>query len=161
MAMYRGKSTYEFKVNLMNEFKVLRGEMFKLYARDVRIYYAVIYEAGEYGNISENKLKSGICKLMERAEWIKKLPSEIEVDEDHVMMQNTMEYKSKWLQEQIDKIEVGISSKSKRRRLEMFKLIVRVTIGDLNKMKSLDATEFVCEYEKKLIAHKGKKYKKL
>jgi hypothetical protein len=43
----------------------------------------------------------------------------------------------------MDKIEVDISSEVKGRKLEMLELIDKLTIGDLNKMERLNATEFV------------------
>jgi hypothetical protein len=52
-----------------------------------------------------------------------------------------------------------MSSKEKLKKLELLKLIDSLTIGDLDSKENLDVTEFVREFERELILHRGKGYK--
>jgi hypothetical protein len=120
----------------------------------------VRYEAVGYGSISRNDLKDGICRLIELAEWFQELPVEVELDDFKVSSGEKVMYCSEWIQDQLERIEDSMSGKEKRRRFEMFQLIDELTIGNLDVIDRLDATENICEYERELVCHKGKNYSK-
>jgi hypothetical protein len=56
----------------------------------------------------------------------------------------------------LGKINEGVFSKEKLRRLKLLRLIDSLTIGDPDSKENLDATEFALEYERELILHRGK-----
>jgi hypothetical protein len=53
-----------------------------------------------------------------------------------------------------------MSSKEKLKKLELLKLSDSLTIGDLDSKENLNVTEFVWEFERELILHRGKGCKK-
>lgn len=83
---------------------------------------------------------------------------EIEIDDDCGIILPEPEPKLAWLIEQEESIEVGVSSTVKRRKLEMTKLLDKLTIGNLDFVKEFDATDFVLKHERGMVAHFGKGY---
>jgi hypothetical protein len=115
-------------------------------------------EAVDLGNISVDELKEGIRSLVELASWTDMLPPDMEID---MQIGEPIEPAySEWIVKQMNSIEEGRSGPEKRRRLEMLKLIDKWTIGYLETENELDISEFIWEFERELIRHKGRSYKK-
>jgi hypothetical protein len=96
------------------------------------LIYTARYEAQGLGNISRNELKSSINVLIRYAKWFESLTVESQLDEFMVQAEEREKYESKWVQNQMNKVEEGLSGEIKRKKLETLKLIDKMAYGDLD-----------------------------
>jgi hypothetical protein len=61
---------------------------------------------------------------------------------------------------QLNNIYEELSVEEKRRKLEQLRLIDKRIVGDLDQRECLDATEYICEFERVMVLHQGKGYRK-
>jgi hypothetical protein len=158
--MNDGKGTSEFKNKVWEKYRAILNEILRFLGRKWRVCYVASYEAVGYGNLSGDKMRTLVNDFIVLAELLLIVHKEVEIDEMSIKGKDRQESTSKWTRGQEGKIEEGVSNKIKRRKLKLYKLIDKLTIGDLNRLQRLDVTEFVWDHEKELLKHMGRKYKR-